>query len=90
MCSPARELGRSVQGRAITAIERGTKGGTPIVVIGVIHGDEDAGTAIVDQLGALDVPKGIDLWLVPSMNPDGRRTGRAATPTRSTSTGTSR
>lgn len=67
-----RELGTSVEGRPITAIERGTKGGTPVVVIGVIHGDEDAGVAIVDDLERLDVPSGIDLWLVPSMNPDGQ------------------
>ena len=86
-----RELGRSVEGRPITAIERGTKGGTVVVVIGVIHGDEDAGAAIVDRLeevrragghrpvaGAVDEP---------------RRAGRrhaARTPTRSTSTATSR
>ena len=82
-------LGRSVEGRPITAIERGTKAAPPVVVIGVIHGDEDAGTAIVDRLAAEPVPAGIDLWLVPSMNPDGQADGTRATPTRSTSTGTS-
>jgi protein MpaA len=70
-----RELGHSVEGRPITAIERGTKGGTKVVVIGVIHGDEDAGAAIVDRLAEVDVPAGIDLWLVPSMNPDGQADG---------------
>ncbi len=70
-----RELGRSVEGRPITAIERGTPGGTKVVVLGVIHGDEDAGADIVDRLGELAVPAGIDLWLVPSMNPDGQANG---------------
>lgn len=70
-----RELGRSVEGRPIDAIERGTPGGTKVVVLGVIHGDEDAGAAIVDRLGELAVPEGIDLWLVPSMNPDGQANG---------------
>ena len=37
------------------------------------------------------VPDGVDLWLVPSMNPDGQAHHvRAPTPTRSTSTATSR
>ena len=42
-----------------------------MLVIGVIHGDETAGLAIVDRLKTLDIPDGIDLWLVDSMNPDG-------------------
>jgi protein MpaA len=43
-----------------------------VVVIGVIHGDEQAGVAIVDRLASSPVPPGIDLWLVTSMNPDGQ------------------
>jgi protein MpaA len=66
------ELGRSVEGRPITAVERGTPGGTVVLVIGCIHGDEDAGVAVVDQLMDAAVPDGVDLWLVPSMNPDGQ------------------
>ena len=66
------ELGRSVEGRAIVAVERGTAGGTPVLVIGCIHGDEDGGLAVVDQLMTAPVPAGVDLWLVPSMNPDGQ------------------
>jgi protein MpaA len=67
-----REIGRSVQGRPITAVERGTSGGTRVVVIGVIHGDEDDGVAILERLATAPVPDGIDLWLVESMNPDGQ------------------
>jgi protein MpaA len=67
-----RELGRSLEGRPITAVERGTPGGTRVVVIGVIHGDEDDGVAILERLATVPVPEGIDLWLVESMNPDGQ------------------
>jgi protein MpaA len=66
------EIGRSVEDRPITAVERGTPGGTVVLVIGVIHGDEPAGVKIVEQLATADLPPGIDLWLVESMNPDGQ------------------
>jgi protein MpaA len=69
------ELGRSVEGRPIVAVERGTPGGTVVLVIGVIHGDEPAGAAIVEQLATRPVPPGVDLWLVPSANPDGQAAG---------------
>ena len=45
-------------------------------MIGVIHGDEDGGLPILDELRqrALDgsMPQGVELWLVDSMNPDGQ------------------
>jgi len=66
-----RIIGKSVEGRDIEAYNRGTKGGTVVLVIGVIHGNEDAGLDIVDILRSAEIPKGVDLWLVPSMNPDG-------------------
>ena len=66
------EIGRSVEGRPIVAVERGTPGGVPVLVIGVIHGDEDDGVAIVERLATAPVPDGVDLWLVESMNPDGQ------------------
>ncbi len=50
----------------------GTLGGRRVLVIGVIHGDEDAGVAIVDELRAEAVPDGVELWIVESMNPDGQ------------------
>ena len=70
------EIGRSVEDRPITLIRRGTPGGTPVLVIGVIHGNEDAGTAIIDDLTNLPVPDGVELFLVPSMNPDGQHDHR--------------
>lgn len=66
-----RIIGTSVEGRPIEAYRRGTPGGTVVLVIGVIHGDETAGINIVSKLTAAEIPDGIDLWLVPSMNPDG-------------------
>lgn len=64
-------IGTSVEGRPITAIRRGDPDGRPVLVIGVIHGDEWAGLEIVERLESLPVPDGVDLYLVDSMNPDG-------------------
>ncbi|MFP5486852.1 MAG: M14 family zinc carboxypeptidase [Acidimicrobiia bacterium] len=66
------EIGRSVEGRPITVIRRGTPGGTRVLAVGVIHGNEDAGVAIIDRLAVDPVPEGVELWLVRSMNPDGQ------------------
>ncbi len=67
----ARQIGTSVEGRPISAVRRGTPGGRVVLVIGVIHGDEAAGLAIVDLLEQYEVPANVDLWLIDSMNPDG-------------------
>ena len=64
-------IGTSAEGRPISASHRGTPGGTVILVVGVIHGNENAGVAIVDELATMPLPAGIDLWLLPLMNPDG-------------------
>ncbi|MGA1658813.1 MAG: M14 family zinc carboxypeptidase, partial [Ilumatobacteraceae bacterium] len=66
-----RVIGLSVEGRDIEAFRLGTPGGTPVLVVGVIHGDEDAGLLITDRLMAMTPPKGVELWVVPTMNPDG-------------------
>lgn len=66
-----RQVGTSVEGRPIDAVRRGTPGGRVVLVIGVIHGDENDGLAIVDRLLQWQVPAGIDLWVIDSMNPDG-------------------
>lgn len=66
-----RTLGTSAGGQPIDALRRGTPGGRVVLVIGVIHGDEPADTAIVDRLAQLDVAAGVDLWTVRAMNPDG-------------------
>jgi protein MpaA len=66
------EIGRSVQGRPITVVERGTPGGKVVLVVGVIHGNETAGVEVVRDLVTAPVPEGIHLYLVESMNPDGQ------------------
>jgi protein MpaA len=64
-------LGRSVEGRAITAVEVGDPNGTTVLVVGCIHGNEPAGIAVARRLERLS-PSAIDLWIVPDLNPDGR------------------
>jgi protein MpaA len=63
-------LGRSWQGRPITAVEVGNPSGTRVLVVGCIHGNEKAGIAITDALEHL-APSDLDLWIVPDLNPDG-------------------
>jgi protein MpaA len=67
-------LGRSWQGRAIQAVEVGNPSGTPVLVVGCIHGNETAGIAIARSLERL-APHGLDLWIVPDLNPDGVAAG---------------
>ncbi len=65
-------LGRSVDGRAIVAYEVGNpSSGRNVLVVGCVHGNEPAGTAIANRLTELTPPAGADLWVVPSFNPDG-------------------
>jgi protein MpaA len=72
-------VGRSVQKRAITAVQVGDPAGTRVaLVVGVIHGDERAGLRIVRAIkreasrhaGAL---AGTQLWAIATVNPDGLR-----------------
>ena len=65
-------LGRSVQGRPITAVEFGDPTAErKLVVVGCIHGDEPAGIAIARQLEQLTPPAGTDVWVIENLNPDG-------------------
>jgi hypothetical protein len=66
--------GRSEQGRPIRALELGFPGTPRVLVVGCIHGNECAGTAIVRRLAALR-PPAFDLWVVADLNPDGRAAG---------------
>jgi len=67
-------LGRSWQGRPIAAIEVGDPTGRRVLVFGCIHGNETAGIAIARALERLN-PRGLDLWIVPDLNPDGVAAG---------------
>jgi len=68
-------IGRSVRGRPIYAYLLGPPGGRAVVVVGCTDGDEPAGTAIVAALRRLQPPIGVDLWLIPTINPDGMVAG---------------
>ncbi|MEZ5296966.1 MAG: hypothetical protein R2697_12040 [Ilumatobacteraceae bacterium] len=83
------EIGRSVNGLPITVVRRGDPTGTRVLAVGVIHGNEAAGVAVIDRLRTDPVPPGVELWLVRSMNPDGEAIGDRRTPISSTSTATS-
>jgi protein MpaA len=65
-------LGRSVQGRPITAVEFGDPSAErKLLVVGCIHGNEPAGIAIARQLERLTPPAGTDVWVIENLNPDG-------------------
>src|SRR5437868_14142612 len=65
-------LGRSVDGRAIVAIETGDFDASErVLVVGCIHGSEPAGIAIANRLAHSSSPPELDLLIVPDLNPDG-------------------
>jgi murein peptide amidase A len=70
-------VGTSVEGREIVAVHRWAGGATrTTMVIGSMHGDERAGTRVVRRLRSAALAAGVDLWLLPTMNPDGAAAGR--------------
>ena len=68
-----RVVGHSVEGRPIWAVERGNPDASRrVVVVGQIHGDERAGVRTARYIVQhVPVSSGTDLWVVPTMNPDG-------------------
>lgn len=65
-------VGTSLQGRPIVAWTFGPdRARRKILVVGCIHGNECAGLAVTSALRDRPVAKGVQLWLVPEMNPDG-------------------
>ncbi len=65
-------IGTSVQGRPIVAWAFGPDSARrKVLVVGCIHGNECAGLVITSALRRAPVPKGVQLWVVPEMNPDG-------------------
>ena len=77
----AESVGRSADGRAITATRIGAANAPiRILVVGSIHGDEPAGHRVIRTLRRSSPPDGVQLWLVRTANPDGaaRRTRQNA------------
>jgi protein MpaA len=68
-------LGHSVRGRPIVAYERGDRSAPATLVVGVIHGTEPAGLAVISRLRRMPLPPHVHLWLVPTVNPDGLAAG---------------
>ncbi len=67
-------IGRSVLGRPISLTRIGDdSAAVKVLVVGVIHGNEDAGLSVVGPLLSTAASPGVQLLVVPSVNPDGRR-----------------
>jgi protein MpaA len=70
------EIGRSVEGRPLVARRFGGAG-TPLLVMGGIHGDEPASVdAVLDLLARFPAAPPVPIWLLPAANPDGLAAGR--------------
>jgi protein MpaA len=69
-------IGRSVAGRPIRLTELGRTGARPVVlVVGCIHGDECAGSAVARLLRTGAAPQRGRLLVVDNLNPDGHARG---------------
>lgn len=66
-------IGTSVDGRPIVATHVLAHPGAArkVLVLGFMHGEEQAGVQVVTALRTAPVPAGVDLWLMDTMNPDG-------------------
>ena len=66
-------FGTSVEGRHIKVVHRAHEGATRrVLVVGNIHGDEQAGLRVVKELLRREgLPRELDLWLARTVNPDG-------------------
>jgi len=70
------DLGRSVLGRPIDAVELGDPDNERrTLVVGVIHGNEQAGIPIAKALASHNPPREALLWIVKDLNPDGVAAG---------------
>ena len=67
-------FGTSVEGRVLKAKVRGDRDArTRVLVVGQIHGDEPEGRRVVRALRRLEPPRGVAVWTVETVNPDGAR-----------------
>ena len=69
-------VGRSHAGRPIRAVRIGSpRAARRMLVVGAIHGTEQAGRAVTRRLRSLRPPRGVALLLVDDLNPDGSAAG---------------
>jgi protein MpaA len=67
-----RRFGTSVLGRPLRAYRVGDRrSGVTAVLLGNMHGNEPAGVRLVNAVREDPRVAGVDLWVVPTMNPDG-------------------
>lgn len=71
----ARTIGLSVRGRPIRAWRLGEPGKRVIVLVSTMHGDEPRTRRILESLREGPPLTGIDLWVIPTYNPDGLARG---------------
>jgi murein peptide amidase A len=71
----ARTIGHSVKGRPIRAWRLGEPGKRRIVLISTMHGNEPHTRAILETLRDGRAIRGVDLWVIPTYNPDGLARG---------------
>jgi protein MpaA len=65
-------IGHSIRGRPIRAVLVGDpRARRAVLVVGCIHGNEQAGIAIAKLLAAGSTVPAVALWIVPVLNPDG-------------------
>jgi len=69
-------VGYSVDDRPIKVHRLGNPASPhKVLVVGCIHGDECAGAAVTHNLIVRKPPGSFDLWVIHTVNPDGRRLG---------------
>jgi protein MpaA len=69
-------IGWSRRHRPIRAVESGDPDSrVRAVIVGVIHGNETAGTSVTSALVHMIPPPETDLWIIPTANPDGQLAG---------------
>ncbi|MFC7362665.1 M14 family zinc carboxypeptidase [Nocardioides astragali] len=71
----ARTIGHSVKGRPIRAWRLGEPGKRRIVLVSTMHGNEPHTRGILQSLRDGRAVRGVDLWVIPTYNPDGLARG---------------
>ena len=70
-----RIIGHSVKGRPIRAWRLGEPGERRIVLVSTMHGNEPHTRGILESLRDGRAIRGVDLWVIPTYNPDGLARG---------------
>lgn len=69
-------LGYSHEGRPIKAYRLGDPASEKVVlVVGCIHGNECAGKRVITALKNRPTPRGVKIWMIEALNPDGAAAG---------------